>query len=287
MSEAVAIRPLRADDIESAYRLATAEFELPPPVDEAARRRQNARWHGRIGHLLRTDPEGAWAAELGGRLVGVAVALVRESVWGLSLFAVAAQQQSRGVGRRLLERALAYGEQARAGLILSSGDPRAMRSYARAGFALRPTVSAIGEVDRAALPAPDPRVREGVAADLEWTAAISRAVRGASHTGDLAETLRHDVRLLRVGERGFAVHDRGRVHALAARDEEAARALLWTVLAEADPRATAEVRWITSGQDWAVDVALRAGLRLQLAGPLFVRGEPGPLRPYIPSGAYL
>jgi GNAT superfamily N-acetyltransferase len=287
VSNAVVIRPLRRSDAERAYRIAEREFDLPSGPDEAERHKQDARWHGRINHLIDTDPGGAWAAEHGGRLVGVAIALVREGVWALSLFAVAAHQQGRGVGHKLLERALAHGEGTHCGLVISSGDPRAMRSYARAGFALRPTVCASGSVDRGALAAPDPHIREGDRGDLEWTAQISRAVRGASHALDLTESLRHGGRLLGMGDRGFVVHDRGRVQLLAARDEQAAQALLWAALAEGDGGVPAEVRWITAGQDWAVDVALRARLELKLAGALFVHGEPGPLRPYLPSGVYL
>ena len=47
------------------------------------------------------------AAE-GDRVVGVALALAREGVWILSLFAVDEEYRSAGVGRRLLERALGY-----------------------------------------------------------------------------------------------------------------------------------------------------------------------------------
>jgi hypothetical protein len=36
-----------------------------------------------------------------------------------------------------------------------------------------------------------------------------------------------------------------------------------------------------------VAIALEAGLALSPDGPLFVAGDVGPLRPYIPSGPYL
>ena len=47
------------------------------------------------------------------------------------------------------------------------------------------------------------------------------------------------------------------------------------------------IDFITQGNDWAVALALDAGLSLTPDGPTFVRGELGPLAPYLPSGAYL
>jgi hypothetical protein len=47
------------------------------------------------------------------------------------------------------------------------------------------------------------------------------------------------------------------------------------------------VHWITGFQDWAVPVVLEAGLSLSPAGPICVRGELGPLTPYLPSGPFL
>jgi hypothetical protein len=114
-------------------------------------------------------------------------------------------------------------------------------------------------------------------------------VRGAAHTPELEHWLGEGLPLLRFGDRGFAVvaPDLDCVRVLAARDEEAAQALLWTALAMRDGGGFVRIRWLTAGQDWAIDVALRAGLALRGHGALFVKGSPGPLRPYLPSGAYL
>jgi hypothetical protein len=40
-------------------------------------------------------------------------------------------------------------------------------------------------------------------------------------------------------------------------------------------------------QQWAIDAALDCGLDVKPGGPLFVRGDPGPMTPYLPSGSYL
>ena len=58
-------------------------------------------------------------------------------------------------------------------------------------------------------------------------------------------------------------------------------------LAAVPPGGTAHVDFLTAGQDWAIRACLDAGLALSPDGPFFTGGELGPLRPYIPSGAYL
>ena len=46
-----------------------------------------------------------------------------------------------------------------------------------------------------------------------------------------------------------------------------------------------EVGWLRSAQRSAVDVAVDAGLELRLGGGVFLRGDVGPFRPYLPGGA--
>ena len=75
---------------------------------------------------------------------GAAVLGVLIARWGLSLLAVRPALQSGGLGRELLARALAYGDGAAGAIILASADPRALRIYARAGFALHPSLTATG-----------------------------------------------------------------------------------------------------------------------------------------------
>jgi GNAT superfamily N-acetyltransferase len=268
--------------VPAAADLSAAAFGFQISEPAAARN-----WRARVAHALASDPDGAFVAERDGRVLGVAEAIVRERLWCLSLLAVAPGLQSAGAGRALMEHALRYGADADAGLIVSSNDPRALRLYARAGFSLLPTFQADGAVDRSALPPPDPGVRDGDVADLEAVAAISREIRGAPHTAELAFALRGDGQLLRFGDRGFAVARPGHsVWLLVARDEGAATALLWRALDVVGDSDHASIRWITGEQQWAIDVAVRAGLKLAAYGGLCVRGNPGPLWPFIPSGPF-
>ncbi len=284
------IRPLRSEDVAAAADVgwralspympqAVADDALDPGPRIASQR-------ARVAHLLDTDPEGCWVADAGGEVVGVALGLVREDVWGFSLFGLLPEHQGRGVGRELLGAALTHAEGRRGGIILSSVNPAAMRSYFRAGFRLLPTVSLGGVARPDAIPdglrsRPGDPEADGATIDL-----ASRHVRGASHRRDIPMMIGASRLLVLEGE-GFAVHREGKVALLAATSDEAARDLAWSCLAAAPPGATVEIEFVSAGNDWAVDVGLRAGLSLTPEGPVFVRGQLGTLRPFIPNGAYL
>jgi len=271
---------MRAADLEAAAEVTGAAFskDLSEPV--VARR-----WRERIVHPWRSDPGGAFVAELDGQVIGVAEAIVRERLWCLSMLAVQPGVQSAGVGRALMARGVRYGRAADSGLIVSSNDPRALRLYADYGFALHPTFEASGVVDRRRAPALGGRVHEDDGDDLEAFAALTREIRGAPYTEELRFALTQGTRLLRIADRGFAaVTSEGQLWALVARDEEAASELLWSALALAE--GPARVRWITGAQQWAIDIVARAGLRLVAYGALCVRGRPGPLRPFLPSSPF-
>jgi GNAT superfamily N-acetyltransferase len=260
-------------DLEARFH----EPPSPPPPPDAPLTRYL--------HLIETDPGGAWVAEEDGRVIGAALAIDRDGVWGLSLLVVLPGHQSSGIGRALFERAREYAGGGRRGaIILASPDHRALRAYARAGFAMHPCMDARG---RPKVGEPPPGVRDGDDRDLPLTEAVDRAVRGTVHGSDIAAFLRAGRRLLVVPERGYAVLGPDSIHLLAALDEEAARDLLLAGLAAVPPDKDYRVEWITSAQQWAVRPVLDAGLVLKPGGAIFVRGELGPLTPYLPSGAYL
>ena len=276
---------MRPDEAAAAQDVARrALFHGAAPTTDPV---EIARGVRRVAHLQRTDPGGAWVAELDGRLVGIALALVREGIWGLSLFAVDEDLRGRGIGRELLEACFGHGAGARGHLILSTEHPAAMHRYARLGLDLRPCVAAAGIVDRARLPAADGVVEAGMAG-IGVADAIGRAVRGAGHGADLEVALREDgARLLLVEDRAFVFVRNDRIMLLAGLDEPAATRALNAAFAATPPGATVTVDFLTAGQDWAVRACLDAGLTLSPDGPFFTAGDLGPLRPYIPSGAYL
>jgi GNAT superfamily N-acetyltransferase len=281
------IRPMRPEDARAVHEVSVVTFTdlearfhhppSPPPPPDAPLVRYE--------HLIATDPGGAWVAEEDGRVIGAALAIDREGLWGLSLLIVLPEQQSSGIGRALLERALGYAGGGRRGaIILASPDHRALRAYARAGFDMHPCMDAEGHPRPAE---PPPGVRDGDDRDLPLTEAVDRAVRGAPHGSDVAAFLRVGRRLLVVPERGYAVLGPDSISLLAALDEEAARDLLLAALAAVPEGKDYRVEWITSAQQWAVQPVLDAGLVLKPGGAVFLRGGVGPFSPYLPSGAYL
>ena len=287
----VTIRPLLAADVPAAAAAARTALEQLYPEEVAPEEQANrvAGSETRVGHLQQTDPGGCWVAEVDGRVVGCAIGLIREDVWGFSLFALLPELQGQGIGTRLYEPALEYGAGARGGIILSTKHPAAMRRYARsAGYRLNPTVYFSGAWKPGRAPA-TLRCRPGdLAADAPTIEAASRHVRGASHMRDLAVLLgRPRMKLLVVEDEGFAcVHD-GSPVLLAARTEAAAVDLLWGSFKSGEPGATVSFDFVTGANQWAVRPGLEAGLTLGLDGPVFVRGEIGPMAPYLPNGAYL
>ncbi|HEX5901196.1 MAG TPA: GNAT family N-acetyltransferase [Solirubrobacteraceae bacterium] len=280
----VVIRPMRDEDVVDADRVCFDVLYTTFAGEAEAVRA--ARQHARIRHLLETDPGGSWVAEHDGRLAGVALALIREGVWGFSLFAVAQELQGRGVGRELFARCWEYGTSARGHLVLSSTNPQAMGIYAHSGVPIRPCVAAAGVPDLSRAPDVDGIVDAGEAG-IPLADAIGRELRGAGHGRDLPVPMAHGARLLVFEDRAFALARGSNVILLGARDPQAAQHMLWGLFVTGPPGATVNVDFLTAGQDWALPVCLDARLPLSPDGPMFAGGQLGPLAPYIPSGAYL
>lgn len=290
-NENIEVRPLREDDVENAEEFGfsvLAEAGRRFGYDMGARTEDRvAAGHARVRHLLATDPDGLFAAEQDGSVVGLAMSLRREQLWFLSLLVVRPDLQGSGIGRRLLDTALDYGDSCSTGMICSSPDPKALRRYARAGFALEPAFAADGTVIRNRLPA-DSGVREGDwAQDADLVDELVRACRGAGYGPDLEFARDVGARLL--VRDGSAPHDRavavsagGSIGPVAGASTDAAARVLRAAVAEsADP---VRLGYLTGAQQWAIEVALDVGLSLHGSGALCLRGFPGTPTPYLPNG---
>ncbi|MGN6131958.1 MAG: GNAT family N-acetyltransferase [Nocardioidaceae bacterium] len=290
------IRPMREDDAEVAEEVTREAFhdldlrrrraDEPPPEPRSPARR--GEWCARVRFLLGTDPGGCWVAERGGRVLGVAVSVRRDLTWILVTYAVRPGHQGRGIGRTLLEAALTRSTGCLRGMISASPDPLAARRYARAGFTLHPMMFLAGPVPRSVLPVVE-HVRDGSPGDVDLCDSIDRRVREAAHGVD-HELMRSQHRLLvtdRPSGSGYVYLEAdGSPYLLAATNRRTATALLWEALAATDPARTAHIGHVTAEQGWAVDTGLEAGMRLDTAGYLALRGMKPPA-PYLPSGHFL
>jgi predicted N-acetyltransferase YhbS len=284
------IRLLREADVEAADEMSSRamdemdrSFGLTVPERNAAR---IALSRARIRHIATTDPQGSVVAELDGEIVGVALAIRRGSLWFLSLLAVRTDVQSAGIGRRVLDAALDYGSDCPLGMIAASPDPRALRRYGRAGFALYPAYDAEGVPDLSEAPA-HLGVREGDwDRDADLVEALVRERRGEPYGPDFDYLRGRDIRLLvhdgpARDSRAVCLLRDSRVTMVAGASEQAASRVLWSALAEAPGRVS--VSYLTGPQQWAIEVALAARLTLRPIDTLCVRGMPLP-HSYLPSG---
>ncbi len=165
--------------------------------------------------------------------------------------------------------------------------PHAMRCYQKAGFDLEPALMATGRPRRHAVPR-TPRVRAGAPTELDLVADLDREMRGGPHGPDLTLLLDMGARLLIVNKgphRGYAVLRREPL-IVAATDLATARELLWAALAES-PDGNVTVHNLRADQQWAIDVAIHAGLQLAATGLICRRGNTGPMKPYLPHPALL
>lgn len=247
------------------------------PTPETTQRGQD-----RITHLQRTDPQSAWVMEVDGEIAGYSLALVREGMWFLAKLMVAPEHQGEGLGRQLLDAALQTSTER--SWILATANPAALRRYQRAGFDLHASYTAKGRVERSTIPAVE-GIRDGSwAMDRDLIDQLARQVRGAAMTQDLDHLATRPVRfVVDTSGRGYALLQEHGTVALAATDEDAARRLLWTVIAEADD--SVEIDWLSNDKQWAIDVCLDARLGLHGGATLCFRGQP-PMPLYLPSGTF-
>ena len=287
------IRPMQPADLPAAERLSCESFHevetrmsrrsWPEPAPRSPER--GAKWVERTRYVLAADPGGCWVAEDDTGLLGFATSFNRELMWCLSTYAVRPGLQGQGLGKALLAAALHHGRGCLRGMLSSSSDPKAVRRYRLAGFALHPQMFLIGTVDRSALPVVE-KVREGSASDIDLMDSIDRRTRGAAHGSDHEAMLR--MWRLVVSDTttgsGYAYVDGGGVALLAATNRRTATRLLWEALASIPGEA--EVPHVTAANQWAIDVGMAARLDLHQEGYLGLRNM-APPTPYLHNGALL
>ncbi|MGN6473138.1 MAG: GNAT family N-acetyltransferase [Mycobacteriales bacterium] len=290
----VAIRPMTQADVEAAVRVQMDAFadldrrfgEEPTTFTDTVLARSTARHR----HFVDNDADGSWVATLDDRVVGVALALRRDDLWGLSLLNVDPTAQSAGIGRRLLDAALTYAEGCARAVILSSPDARAIRAYGTSGLDLYPQVKASGVPELGLRPPQDRAVRDGTAEDRDFADEVDRVVRKAGRGADHAAITAVGATMFVVDDRdgrGYAYVRDGDVYLLAATNDATATTLLWHCFERS--RAVdgkVDVSHITGEQQWAVEACLAARLAIAPDGPVFWRGATPP-RSYLPSGAFL
>jgi GNAT superfamily N-acetyltransferase len=187
------IRPVRPDDLEEVWRVhVAASNDLVVRRGRPAARPADAPVASDARAALASDPDGYFCAVEEGRIRGMVSALVRGRVWYLSMFFVLPGDQGRGLGRALLERALAYGEArgAQVRCTWATLDPRAQARYVMAGMAPRWPIyrldadaAAVARLEaRAGL---DPRERE-LPCDPGTAEKLTAEVFGHGRAGDLA-----------------------------------------------------------------------------------------------------
>jgi ribosomal protein S18 acetylase RimI-like enzyme len=131
------IRKVRPDDLEEVWRVHVASSnDLLVHRGRPAARPADAPVASDARAGLASDPDGYFCAVEEGRIRGMFSALVRGWVWYLSMFFVLPGDQGRGLGRAMLEQALAYGEArgAEVRCTWATLDPRAQARYILAGM---------------------------------------------------------------------------------------------------------------------------------------------------------
>jgi GNAT superfamily N-acetyltransferase len=239
-----------------------------------------------IQHLLATDPNGAFVAEAAGEVVGFVQAARRERVWVLGKLFVLPAVQGIGVGKGLLDLAIAYGSDLPAGIICSTPDPHALRAYGRlAGFELHPMLNANGGVSHDRI-AHAQTVRAGTSADLEFAAEVDRALRLGSHGPDFTYLLQQGCTLFVSDERGYAVGDESGPRIVAGLDDEIAADLLRACLLHCHDGAAVQISRFGAAHQWALHVALDAGLAIAPGGGLVVRSVAVASAAYLPDNVF-
>lgn len=230
-------------------------------------------------------------AEMDGRIVAIAHALVRDHQWFLSGFWALPGLQRRGLGGPLLRRIRDEGTRRGATLAFtwSSVDVTAMATYMKLG--MLPGYPILTFTGAPTAPPSPPAGLDEAPLTLAAAADIDAEIRGARRDVDHAFWLAGTgaARLVVRGGRpaGYYHASRGAIGPVAWLDPADGPGVLALALHEAGRQAP-EVRLAIPGKNHsAVSVVLAAGLRLIAFSHLLCTAEPGKMDRYVPSGPSL
>ena len=202
MIEEITYRPAQVDELRVAARvflLADAEAERRPygrvrhcgfAVSAAE---EEDRAAAALAALHAEAPANVWVALLGGEVVGVAAAAIRERHWLLHYHYVLPTAQRRGIGQELLRRVHAVGVAAGCTVfsLHASHDPAALTRYLALGLTPQPPTIDLRTTSPTFPPPPwddglDAHpLRADDAATVETVGDIDRVVRGCRRPADL------------------------------------------------------------------------------------------------------
>jgi GNAT superfamily N-acetyltransferase len=284
------LRPLRDEEVEAA-----ADLFLASAGDMARRHgihmpSASRQWVvAAYAHIART---GIFrVAEVDGRVVALACAIVRDRWWFLAGFWVEPGMQGRGLGGPLLDQVLCEGERAGANVFFtwSSVDPNAMATYMRRGMLPGwPILIFVGDPSTRLPPSSDCRL---VALDAALPPRFAQAAGHPARDIDHAywrQTASSACAVLRGDEPvGFFYARAGLAGPVAWSDDAHAPAVIDEALAAA-LNLGGPVRVNVPGvAPTAIRHVLSRGLRVASHGHFLATESPGEMTRYLPSGGFL
>jgi GNAT superfamily N-acetyltransferase len=177
-------RPVTEQDIEAcADVFYAADDELMERAGLPPTQRNRPNLVRLFAHITATDPDRVWLAQQDDRVVAFSMAVQRDGLTFLAFLFVEPGLQARGIGRALLERAMAGSK--RTGVCIFSAQPVSAALYAKYGMVPRvPMYTLTGKLKEAMPPLPAGLRVEPL--DVAGTEALDVEVTGFSRPQDHA-----------------------------------------------------------------------------------------------------